>query len=1225
MLKKVISYLVAMSLVFMMVIVPQVSVYAASVSNDTANKVVTMTGSNYKMIFNYNAKAKITSFVVNGRETLDAAGMYSAVKNNGTWVTTESLTASPTVSVSGSVVTATLSTSVANETWIFTCSDANVTLKLSRTYNGAYTVNMQGTPMIHWTQSLFENIRWKDSAGNMPIGGRGNNYGRWDHKWIVAGENLNTNIAVGQEQVSFSMLSSDANATALKVDTTTNHDNLDRGRTTQLRRTSNGALQMAIETSASNMTYATGSAPWGYTSGNNLAWDMLGIGRSDGGDIFNNVNVTNGQNDTVTMVFSPDTYSTYYDIGTLKGVNQNEISHIINDIGRFAVMDKRMGGFFGCAQTKSAILNAEQQWMSQVFSLFPGNNTNAINSQKSSLDLMRQYCIKSDGNCFGSTPGDAVQMSWGSDYPDMHTGYLLGAINDYYLTGDLAWLQNMKPSMESVLSYVLTNFCDSSHYYFVKNHYLESTSTVNCYWEMSRGTYCSYCTAHLYDALVRYAQLERNVLNDTAKASQYETIAATIKANYSRNISDGGFWSTDTNSVLMGTGNRDVLYMPAQAEALKVNIISDDKKRAIVDGMESDAAYYNEKFHPFNYTAIQPWIDGYAQYAPGGEDGGWYPCMEGELYAGFPVMRDRNLLQKYITDYLNISATGNGFFSSGSYARDGVTDVGFERWFTSQVMPIWGLYTYGYGFQPQYNELVLAPFISPDMVGSVVKYTWRGQTISVTYNSLYSYSINAGSLPTNIRVRFINQDPNTSYTVNVDGTNNSVTSDSNGNVEAVMSTTGTHSYTLSNPKAEDSVPAGYTYCADDNGTYALNGACDVAYGANGKFNYMYGKTGSITFNSTTFGGDPISGIAKKGYYKISPGIPTGYTYGANENGTYALNGTCDVAYGANGQFKFLYNKTNTITFNNATFGGDPIPGVAKKGYYKKVTSSAINKTGWTVSASQSDASFPAINAKDGNLTTKWSTGQPQTNGQSFTIDMGSSQYITRLLLNSSNGDYPRGYQVFVSNDGTNWGSAVASGVGKSDDIDIIFDISCSSPNGRYIKIVQTGSDPIHWWSINEANVFGFAGGMNSNSYFKIVNRTSGKVLDNGGTSNLGAQLQQWTDNAANNTNQQWKIVDLGNGYYKIVNRTSNMALDLPNGSINDGTILQQYTDQASTNNNQQWIVKDLKSGYYTITSRVSGKVFDNSGGSTADGNKIQQWTDNTMSNYNQQWQIIRVQ
>jgi hypothetical protein len=92
-----------------------------------------------------------------------------------------------------------------------------------------------------------------------------------------------------------------------------------------------------------------------------------------------------------------------------------------------------------------------------------------------------------------------------------------------------------------------------------------------------------------------------------------------------------------------------------------------------------------------------------------------------------------------------------------------------------------------------------------------------------------------------------------------------------------------------------------------------------------------------------------------------------------------------------------------------------------------------------------------------------------------------------------------------------------------------------------------------------------------NGYYKLVNKTSGKALDNGGTSTVGASIIQLTDVASNNNNQQWGITNLGNGYYKLVNRTSGMALD-NNSAKTNGVPEVQWTDNASSNNNQQWII-----------------------------------------------------
>src|SRR5690606_10281239 len=88
----------------------------------------------------------------------------------------------------------------------------------------------------------------------------------------------------------------------------------------------------------------------------------------------------------------------------------------------------------------------------------------------------------------------------------------------------------------------------------------------------------------------------------------------------------------------------------------------------------------------------------------------------------------------------------------------------------------------------------------------------------------------------------------------------------------------------------------------------------------------------------------------------------------------------------------------------------------------------LDRTGWTASASSTAAGDSIGGALDGSLTTRWSTGASQTNGQYYSVDMGRTQTFNRLLLETGSfaSDYPRGYQIQVSNDGTSW-STVASG------------------------------------------------------------------------------------------------------------------------------------------------------------------------------------------------------
>ena len=130
----------------------------------------------------------------------------------------------------------------------------------------------------------------------------------------------------------------------------------------------------------------------------------------------------------------------------------------------------------------------------------------------------------------------------------------------------------------------------------------------------------------------------------------------------------------------------------------------------------------------------------------------------------------------------------------------------------------------------------------------------------------------------------------------------------------------------------------------------------------------------------------------------------------------------------------------------------------------------LSRTGWVASASVSGSDVPA-NALDGNASTRWSTGTAQVNGQWFQVDMLSSKTFAGITLDTtaSSGDFPNAYQVFVSNDGTNWGSAIATGSGSA-----MTTISFATQNARYIRVTQTGSSG-SWWSIHEFNVYGSSG------------------------------------------------------------------------------------------------------------------------------------------------------
>lgn len=123
---------------------------------------------------------------------------------------------------------------------------------------------------------------------------------------------------------------------------------------------------------------------------------------------------------------------------------------------------------------------------------------------------------------------------------------------------------------------------------------------------------------------------------------------------------------------------------------------------------------------------------------------------------------------------------------------------------------------------------------------------------------------------------------------------------------------------------------------------------------------------------------------------------------------------------------------------------------------------------WTASASVSAAGLPPANAIDGNLSTRWSTGVAQANGQYFQLDLGAARSLGRFVLDAGAAnptEYPRGWSVQVSNNGTTWGAPIATGTGSGR----VTTIVVPQTTARYARITQTGSTTARW-SIAELTV-----------------------------------------------------------------------------------------------------------------------------------------------------------
>jgi hypothetical protein len=134
----------------------------------------------------------------------------------------------------------------------------------------------------------------------------------------------------------------------------------------------------------------------------------------------------------------------------------------------------------------------------------------------------------------------------------------------------------------------------------------------------------------------------------------------------------------------------------------------------------------------------------------------------------------------------------------------------------------------------------------------------------------------------------------------------------------------------------------------------------------------------------------------------------------------------------------------------------------------------------------------------------------------------------------------------------------------------------------------------------------------------IINRHSDKALDvtDRGMQD-GANIQQWS--YADQPNQNWDVIDLGNNEVAIISRHSGRALTVQGGRDNNGAnIIQRGWDN---NPQQRWRLEQVGGDYYRIVSVDNGKSLDVTGEGKQDGANVQLWAYGNQAN--QQWRLRR--
>lgn len=121
------------------------------------------------------------------------------------------------------------------------------------------------------------------------------------------------------------------------------------------------------------------------------------------------------------------------------------------------------------------------------------------------------------------------------------------------------------------------------------------------------------------------------------------------------------------------------------------------------------------------------------------------------------------------------------------------------------------------------------------------------------------------------------------------------------------------------------------------------------------------------------------------------------------------------------------------------------------------------------------------NLTDGDRITRWHTGGPQDPTNELTVDLGATRKVTGVEQQIAGyvADFPRLLTVETSVDGTSWSTAWSGGTAIlafsaaiEDPLSVPLRSTFDARAARYVRLRQSGTERIYYWSIAELRVFG---------------------------------------------------------------------------------------------------------------------------------------------------------
>ena len=682
-------------------------------NNNTQQKTATFGNDKIQLTLDYNGKANISSFIVNGQHVIDGdSGIYSSVRTNVATYSSLQLMSNPKILMANNIVTVSAiqygdKNLVVTENWKFVITKHDITFSIDRTLSKAIMVEEASFPTFH-----FNNINTWEGAFQ--------SYGglAW---FYLFNERLAT-YGVHSRSARF-WNSKTGNGLRISVDAA--------GKEVAMKytRTADDKLAYGISVSDQEMIPRLDSG----TNRRRFIRQRT--------DVWAPFKLAEGKT-TQNISLSYFDFSEQFDRGKFVGINGRQVGSVLNTIARIGVIDrKHFGG--NSWHTPYGPICLHEQYIAQMGLAI--NDETYLKGYEECLDFYRDNAIKPDGRVWPRWAYDNSDIMPGQvtdkGFYEAQWGFLLDSNPDlvtnvaelYDQTGNKDWVKTHQKSCEKALDWIIKRDLDGDGLVeMMTDSYKQKRGSdwIDIIWAAYEN---AFVNAKLYFALVKWSSIERQLGND-AKAKEYETFAARLKSSFNKSTNEGGLWDAQKNCYIHWRDKDNSIHgnnmvTPVNFMAIAYGLCDDTIKRnRILNEIEGQMQKEKLFFWPLNLYTYQP-----------GEGNDWqfpFPNYEnGDIFLSWGSVAVRayadyrpDLALKYVKNVMHQhSIDGLAFQRYGRAKQDGLGD----DILSGNSLAVVGLYQAIYGINPLYNRFYLNPHITPELAGTELTYNFRGEKLRI--------------------------------------------------------------------------------------------------------------------------------------------------------------------------------------------------------------------------------------------------------------------------------------------------------------------------------------------------------------------------------------------------------------------------------------------------------------------------------------------------------------